>query len=91
MLKGAARIVPNHSAFGKRNQSEPGKRPLRLFEITRMLVRLNHVASFGQTIFVADAYRDNGKRFIVTADEKLRAFLELQRVTRESFRSPNAE
>jgi len=30
-------------------------------------------------------------RFIVTADEKLRAFLELQRVTRESFRFPNAE
>jgi hypothetical protein len=28
---------------------------------------------------------------IVTADEKLRAFLELQRVTRESFRFPNAE
>jgi len=47
--------------------------------------------SNGQTIFVADAHRDNGKRFIVTADEKLRAFLELQRVTRESFRSPNAE
>jgi hypothetical protein len=45
----------------------------------------------GKTIFVADAHRDNGKRFIVTADEKLRAFLELQRVTRESFRSPNAE
>ena len=41
------------------------------------------VDSNGQTIFVADAQRDNGKRFIVTADEKLRAFLELQRVTRE--------
>jgi hypothetical protein len=45
------------------------------------------VDSSGQTIFVADAHRDNGKRFIVTADEKLRAFLELQRVTRESLRS----
>jgi hypothetical protein len=44
------------------------------------------VDSNGQTIFVADAHRDNGKRFIVTADEKLRAFLELQRVTRESSR-----
>ena len=49
------------------------------------------VDSNGQTIFVADAHRDNGKRFIVTADEKLRAFLELQRVTRESLRFPNAE
>ena len=27
--------------------------------------------SNGQTIFVADAHRDNGKRFIVHADEKL--------------------
>ena len=43
------------------------------------------VDSNGQTIFVADAHRDNGKRFIVTADKKLRAFLELQRVTRESL------
>ena len=49
------------------------------------------VDSNGQTIFVANAHRDNGKRLIVTADGKLRAFLELQRVTRESFRSPNAE
>ncbi len=49
------------------------------------------VDSNGQTIFVADAHRDNGKRIIVTADKKLRAFLELQRVTRESFRFLNAE
>jgi hypothetical protein len=32
-----------------------------------------------------------GKRFVVRAEEKLTAFLELQRVTRESFRFPNAE
>jgi hypothetical protein len=44
------------------------------------------VDSNGQTIFVADAHRNNGKRFIVTADEKLTAFLELQRITRESAR-----
>jgi hypothetical protein len=49
------------------------------------------VDSKGRTIWIVDAHRDNGKRFIVTADKKLRAFLELQRVTRESFRFPNAE
>jgi hypothetical protein len=38
-----------------------------------------------------DGTNDNGKRFIVTADEKLRAFLELQRVARESLRFQNAE
>ena len=36
----------------------------------------------GRLLFTADAHRDNGKRFIVTADEKLTAFLELERVTR---------
>jgi hypothetical protein len=39
----------------------------------------------GRTIWIADAHRD-GKRFVVRADEKLTAFLELERVTRESVR-----
>jgi hypothetical protein len=29
-----------------------------------------------RTIWIADAHRDNGKRFVVHADEKLTAFLE---------------
>ena len=37
----------------------------------------------GRTIFVADAHRGDGKRCVVHADEKLTAFLELERVTRE--------
>ena len=41
-------------------------------------------------IFVADAHHGDGKRFIVDADEKLIAFLELERVTRESSRFSNA-
>ena len=32
----------------------------------------------GRTIFVVDAHRDDGKRFVVHADEKLTAFLELE-------------
>jgi hypothetical protein len=31
-----------------------------------------------RTIFVADAHRGDGRRFIVRADEKLTAFLELE-------------
>jgi hypothetical protein len=38
-----------------------------------------------------DAHRDNGKRFVVSADEKLTAFLELERVTQESSCFLNAE
>jgi hypothetical protein len=36
------------------------------------------VDSRGRTIFVVDAHRDNGKRFVVHADEKLTAFVELE-------------
>jgi hypothetical protein len=36
------------------------------------------VDSGGRTIFVADAHRGDGKRFVVRADEKLTAFLELK-------------
>ncbi len=31
-----------------------------------------------RTIFVADAHRDDGNRFVVRADEKLMAFIELE-------------
>jgi hypothetical protein len=32
----------------------------------------------GRTIWIADAHRDNGKRFVAHAEEKLTAFLELE-------------
>jgi hypothetical protein len=34
--------------------------------------------SRGRTIWIADAHRDDGTRFIVQADEKLTAFMELE-------------
>ena len=33
----------------------------------------------GRTIWIVDAHRDDGKRFVVRADDKLTAFLELER------------
>ena len=33
----------------------------------------------GRTIWIVDAHRDDGRRFIVRADEKLTAFVELER------------
>ena len=36
------------------------------------------IDSNGRTIWIADAHRDDGKRFVVRADEKLTAFLELE-------------
>jgi hypothetical protein len=32
----------------------------------------------GQIIWIADAHRDDGKRFVARANEKLTAFLELE-------------
>jgi hypothetical protein len=40
------------------------------------------VDSKGRTIWIADAHRGDGKRFIVRADEKLTAFLELEAAIR---------
>ena len=37
------------------------------------------IDSDGRTIWIVDAHRDDGKRFIVRADEILTAFLELER------------
>jgi len=34
----------------------------------------------GRTIWIVDAHRGDGKRFVVRADEKLAAFLELARM-----------
>jgi hypothetical protein len=41
------------------------------------------VDSEGRTIWIVDAHRDNGKRFVVRSDEKLAAFRELERITHE--------
>jgi hypothetical protein len=34
--------------------------------------------SEGRTIWIADAHRDDGKRFVVRSEEKLTAFVELE-------------
>jgi len=49
----------------------------------------SQIDATGRVLYTADAYRKDGKRFTVIADDKLTAFLELERVTRESLRVPN--
>jgi hypothetical protein len=41
----------------------------------------------GRVLYTADAYRTDGKRFTVIADDKLTAFLELEKVTGESLQN----
>jgi hypothetical protein len=36
------------------------------------------VDSDGRTMWISDAHRDDGKRFVAHADEKLTAFVELE-------------
>jgi hypothetical protein len=40
------------------------------------------IDSNGRTIWIVDAHRDDGKRFVVRADEILTAFLELEAAIR---------
>jgi hypothetical protein len=48
------------------------------------------VDSQGRTIWIADAHRGDGKRFVVQADEKLTAFVELESAIRgfSEFHAP---
>jgi hypothetical protein len=47
--------------------------------------------TLGRTIWIADAHRGNGKRFVVHADELLTAFLELESVIRAAEPQSTAE
>ena len=44
---------------------------------------MSAIDSQGRTIWFVDAHRGDGKRFIVRADEKLTAFIELVRAIHE--------
>jgi hypothetical protein len=45
------------------------------------VLKLNR-AFISRTIWIVDAHRGDGKRFVVRADEKLTVFLELESATR---------
>jgi hypothetical protein len=42
----------------------------------------SEIDSTGRELFTADAYARDGRRFTVLADDKLSAFLELEKITR---------
>ena len=48
------------------------------------------IDSNGRTIWIADAHRD-GKRYVVRADEKLTAFVELESVIRAAERPEDCQ
>ena len=50
----------------------------RLMKAGWSLGWVSSVDSQGRTIWIVDAHPDNGKRFVLRADEKLTAFIELE-------------
>jgi len=44
----------------------------------RSLGSVSAIDSNGRTIWIVDAHRDDGKRYVVHADQKLTAFVELE-------------
>ena len=49
---------------------------------SRMIATFPSVDSQGRTIWIVDAHRGDGKRFVVRADEILTAFRELESAIR---------
>jgi len=48
---------------------------------------MSAIDSSGRTIWIADAHRDDGKWLTVSADEKLTAFMELERAVGSLLRN----
>jgi hypothetical protein len=46
------------------------------------------IDSKARTVWIADAHRDDGKRFVVRANEKLTAFLELEAIVSHQVGEP---
>jgi hypothetical protein len=71
---------------GNSSRNETGSRPIKYWEIIADNLSkagwswgcVSAIDSNGRTIFIADAHRGDGKRFVVRADEKLTPFLELE-------------
>ena len=83
-MAGQIRPEPNT----RRTRSRLTKRSVRFSDLSAFRGRRPHLQRC--VIWIADAHRDDRKRLLVQADENLTAFLELERVTRESSRFSNA-
>ena len=86
----AARLCGVGNSSGHENGSDPVKYweiiADRLSKAGWSLGWVSAVDCEGRTIWIVDAHRDDGRRFIVRADEKLSAFIELERqVLTETF------
>ena len=76
------------SPLQKRLLSMPRLNAVRLWQNGSSLTAswswgiVSAIDSNGRTIWIADAHRGDGKRYVVRADEKLTAFVELESAIR---------
>src|SRR5438309_8458566 len=72
--------------MGNSSGDENGSNPMKYWEIIADNLSkagwswgcVSAVDSEGRTIWIVDAHRDDGKRFVARANEKLTAFIELE-------------
>jgi hypothetical protein len=64
---------------GERHFFQRHGRKTKIFSIHRRIAASQRLIPTGHTIWIVDAHCENGKRFVVRADEKLTAFMELER------------
>jgi len=76
-------VFSDHLGFGV--QFPLGSTPTKSSARMRSTAVVSPVAadSGGRTIRIADAHRDDGKRFVVRADEKLTAFVKIEAAVRQ--------
>ena len=85
-----ARILNRHGYAGALADKRGRMRRMKYWEIIAESLSkagwswgcVSAIDSNGRTIWIADAHRDDGKRFVVHADEKSTAFVELESAIR---------
>jgi len=93
MMSVVARVIaPLHIILTLRCEEQKGQNlPVKYWELVAdklskagwSLGWISAMDSEGRTIWIVDAHRDTGRRFVVRSDEKLTAFLELERITHQ--------
>ena len=80
------KTTPNYGELHELHELHKGKRTIFILSLGSKAGWswgcVTTLDRYGRTIFVADTHRGNGKRFVVHADEKLTAFVELESAIR---------
>ena len=83
MCRSPAEVIATQVQNTPQNGARTGDPTLKSTESRRWSWGyVSAIDAHGRTIWIADAHRDSGKRFVVRADELLNAFVELESAVR---------